>query len=327
MRVEPRLGTLHMVDGRPTIQFERWLAHPVEKVWQAIIDPAELRHWFPAEVHAEPEIGAPIRFSFPGAEVDQDSPESSGEILEFDPPKVYAFQWADSVLRFELIPDGTGCRLRFTHTLSGTGTRGDRASSARQAAGWDGCLDLLAAVLDGDPRPSLPGQWWFPRAEAYVEKFGLAEGEVREHADGCLVRFERDLVQPVADVWATLTEGHDGDIAAGGPIPARCTNHYVPGDSISTAAGPHVIEYTWRHDGEPAGLVRIELNPQQPIGCRLVLTQTVPARLVDVLPTALAAWQTHLELVFAAAHGDVRCPWPTERTAGLRDMYAERLAR
>lgn len=40
-------GTLETVDDRHTLRFERHLDHPVERVWRAITDPDELRHWFP----------------------------------------------------------------------------------------------------------------------------------------------------------------------------------------------------------------------------------------------------------------------------------------
>lgn len=35
-------GTLENIDGRLALRFERRLAHPIERVWQAIIVPAEL---------------------------------------------------------------------------------------------------------------------------------------------------------------------------------------------------------------------------------------------------------------------------------------------
>ena len=40
-------GTLDNIDDRPTLRFERHYDHDVERVWRAITDPDELRHWFP----------------------------------------------------------------------------------------------------------------------------------------------------------------------------------------------------------------------------------------------------------------------------------------
>ena len=345
------LATLRTGDGRPVVTFVRRLAHPAEKVWRAVTDPAEMAHWFPASIETELKAGAPMRFSFGDDKFDLGGAYADGEILEFDPPKVYAFWWANSVLRFELLPEGAGCRLVFTYTLSGEGTAGDLASLARTAPGWDVCLAAMAARLDGHPPPRVDATWVLARAERYVEEFGLGEGEVRDHRDGYLVWFERDLVQPPEQVWAALTETGDaedaetgdaetgdtetgdtetggaetGELAVGRAPDVRFTNGYVPAGPVTEVEPPRLLEYAWQHDGAPVGRVRFELRHQEPIGTRLVVTQTLPPTLADLRATALAAWQTHLELLFAALHGDVRCPWPADRTAALRAMYAARL--
>jgi hypothetical protein len=62
-------------------------------------------------------------------------------------------------------------------------------------------------------------------------------------------------------------------------------------------------------------------------GTRVELTQTLPAELADLRATALAAWHTQLDLFFAATHGEVRCPWPTEQTESLEKHYAEAVAK
>lgn len=316
------LGTLRSVDGKPVLRFERQLAHPPETVWRAITEPAQMGRWFPASVETRLAAGAAMRFSFDD-DLDLGEKYADGEILEIDEPKVYAFRWVDDVLRFELVPAGAGCLLVFTVTLSGVPTTGDLPSVARTAPGWDACLDTLVAGLDGKEPPAPDMQWFLSRSERYVEEFGLAEGEVRDHRDGSVLRFERDLMQPVAQVWATLVDSETPEVGA--PPPVQSTHGYVTVGTVTTAEEPSVLEYTWQHDGADVGRVRFELAVQEPLGTRLVLTQTVPARLASHRATALAAWQTHLELLFAALHGDVRCPWPADRTEHLRAMYAERL--
>lgn len=317
------LATLRTSEGKLVLRFERMLRHAQAKVWRAVTEPAEMSHWFPATVHAELRAGAAMRFDFDASDA---AVYEEGEVLEYDPPKVYAFRWNDSVLRFELLPHDDGCRLVFTHTLSGTGTHGDVRSTSRTASGWDGCLSLLAARLDGDTDAVLTGDWWFGRAERYVEEFGLGEGELVEQGDELVVRFERDLVQPVDEVWGTLTATDDGELAVGQPPPVQLTHGYVETGPVTEIAPPHTVEYAWLHEGAEAGRVRVQCNVQDPIGTRLVLTHTVPARLRDLCPTILAAWQTHLELFFAALHGDIRCPWPADRTEQLRKEYEARLA-
>ena len=207
--MDPR-ATLETIGGKAVLRFERRLAHPPEKVFRAISEPAELAHWFPAKVETELRAGAPIRFEF--EDVDFEAPP--GEMLEVDPPKLLAYAWGDGVLRWEVVPEGAGCRLHFTHTLGGGDAWGGRLAAARQAAGWDVCLAALEARLAGTAGGELD---WFPRQEAYVERFGLAEGEVRAHADGHEARFERDLVKRANEVWAALTGGDDP--GPGGPVP------------------------------------------------------------------------------------------------------------
>ena len=52
-------GTLETIDGRPALRFERRLAWPVERVWQAVSEPAELERWFPAAADWTPAAGSP----------------------------------------------------------------------------------------------------------------------------------------------------------------------------------------------------------------------------------------------------------------------------
>jgi len=324
-------GTLETVDGKPVLRFERLLAHPPGKVWTAITDPAEMAHWFPAAVEfpagpgpgSSPRPGAPMRFSFGDDAIDLGGRYREGEVLEFDPPKVYAFRWFDSVLRFELVPEAAGCRLVFTHAFSGAGTWGDRPSAVRNAVGWDACLDALNARLDGR-EPSPAGERWFlQRAEAYADAFGLSEGTVHGQPDGgYLVRFERDLVQPAGTVWQALTQG--ADPAPGSPPPEGFTHRYTPAGLVTAAEAPRLLEYEWLEDGAPAGRVRFELRHQEPIGTRLVVTETIPPPLEGTRAVALAAWQVHLELLFAALHGDERV-LRSERTEELVKRYTARL--
>jgi uncharacterized protein YndB with AHSA1/START domain len=159
-------GTLETVDGRAALRFERRLAHPVETVWQAVTQPAELAHWFPAEVTVDLRVGGAMTF-------DQGEGEpTGGEVTELDPPRVLAFLWGEDQLRVELEPDDRGCVLRFTHVI------GDERRAARDAAGWHVCLDALERRLAGEP-PAGPhsglGSPWEPLYEEYAGR-GLPVG-------------------------------------------------------------------------------------------------------------------------------------------------------
>ena len=58
------------------------------------------------------------------------------------------------------------------------------------------------------------------------------------------------------------------------------------------------------------------------LGVRVELTQSFPAELAELRASSLAMWHVHLELFFAAVHGDIRCPWPTERVEELTKHYS-----
>jgi uncharacterized protein YndB with AHSA1/START domain len=278
-------ATLNYVNGEPTLRFERRLRHAPAKVWRAVTDPEEMRHWFPAAVETQLRPGAPMRFVFPDEAVVDGTWD--GEVLEVDEPRVFMFRWNTDVLRIELIPDGDGCRLVFTQTIGG-GRIGFLAAG-RTAAGWDTCLDQLVARLDGTTVPENE-DWHAPMAH-YIAKFGLDEGTV----DGDTIRFARDLVwKTPADSWRLLT---DGDI--------------LPTGQIIRAEEPRVLEYAWE-----GGTVRWEFHSDEKLGERVELTHTGTGD----QNVALATWHHHLELFFAAVMGAPR-PWSKDRVAELTKHY------
>src|SRR5437588_626651 len=126
-------GTYETIDERPVLRFERGLAHPVDAVWRALTDPAELAHWFPSTVEVdELRPGGRMAFRFATEGV----PDLEGEIIEADPPRRLVFTWGDDELTFELEPqaDGERCLLRFSVVLD------THEKAARDAAGWHVCL-------------------------------------------------------------------------------------------------------------------------------------------------------------------------------------------
>ncbi|WP_367137164.1 SRPBCC family protein [Saccharothrix sp. HUAS TT1] len=279
---------LRRINGKPVLRFERVLAHPPAKVWRAITEPGELAHWFPAAVAVD---GREMTFSFP----DQ---VTTGEVLESDPPRVFAFRWNTDVLRFELLPHERGCLLVFTHVLGG------EQGAARNAAGWDTCLAGLVARLAD--RPFEPPADVREPVERYLREFGLDEGRF----DGGVVRFVRDLVwRPLDEVWSLLTEGEQG-------VPPRAANPHVPPGPLVERTEPRVLAFD-----SPTGRVRWEFRHGPDQGTEVELTHVLadPA----FAPQALAAWHAHLELFFAALFGDLRCPWPEDRVEELIKHYRE----
>jgi len=152
-------GTYLEIDGRPALRFERRLPHPPSRVWTMITDPDELATWFPARVHVEAwEVGRAIRFVFDGE--DGEAGETDGRVLAVEPIRRLALDWEGDELVFELAGTDDGTLLTFTTLLA------ERDTAARNAAGWDVCLDALTGQ---------PGTDWQPLHDRYVAE-GVPSG-------------------------------------------------------------------------------------------------------------------------------------------------------
>ncbi|MBP2471369.1 uncharacterized protein YndB with AHSA1/START domain [Crossiella equi] len=131
--------TTELPDGRVALRVERELRHPVAKVWRALTTPEHLSAWYPfTVVEFDLRPGGVIRFD------DGEGTFYDGEVLEVEPPHVFAFREVDDVLHLALSPTLEGSRLVLTHTFSKSAQYGNYAS------GWQRCLDELTAVLDKD---------------------------------------------------------------------------------------------------------------------------------------------------------------------------------
>lgn len=150
-----------LTDGaRPAIRLERLLPDPPATVWRALTEPEELRSWFPSDVLVEGGrwvVGAAISFPFPPEVIDM---TLTGKVLAVEEPTLLAFTWGEETLRFELSPLAGGTRLLLVDELPAT-------AAARNAAGWETCLDRLAGLEPGA---------WQPRFDAYAARFEPAIG-------------------------------------------------------------------------------------------------------------------------------------------------------
>lgn len=154
-------GSYEETSGQPTVRFERTFPFAAAAVWEAISDPAQLEAWFPTTVEFRAlRAGEPIAFQFA-----QDAyPPMSGELLEVEPERRLVFTWGEDRLTFALEPreDGAACRLSLVVELDSA----DKA--ARDAAGWDQCLDQLELVAGGGrPQRPAPTAAW----RAYYDEY------------------------------------------------------------------------------------------------------------------------------------------------------------
>jgi uncharacterized protein YndB with AHSA1/START domain len=146
-------------DGLYDIVLERRLKKSVEKVWAAITIPERIACWF-AEVELEPRVGGRYKLYFLQNDYGVD-----GEITAFEPLRLLAHTWPTaqdrpaSIVRYELEPDGEGCRL----TLTQAGL--DKASLVA-LPGWHAFLEALPGAAEG-----VHTEWTWDREKAIGERY------------------------------------------------------------------------------------------------------------------------------------------------------------
>jgi uncharacterized protein YndB with AHSA1/START domain len=153
-----REATLISSGDKPLLRFERFLPRPVEEVWRAVTDPAEMRAWFPTRIEIDRwEAGATLVHHFDG----QPFGPLPGKVLECTEPHRLVFTWGDDTIGFELSPTEGGTIFVLTEELAAS-------SAARNAAGWEVCLERLVEGVVGED--------WTSRFERYRAAFEPALG-------------------------------------------------------------------------------------------------------------------------------------------------------
>ena len=123
-----------------SLDFERQLDHPPERVWRALTQKELLSEWI-MPTDFEPEVGTSFTMTAEWGEV-------SGEILAVEPEKRLSYTWngpgLTSEVTWTLTPKDGGTLLRLDHT--------NIPADSKQAyygakAGWPGFLDALDTSL------------------------------------------------------------------------------------------------------------------------------------------------------------------------------------
>ena len=146
-----------------TLILVRELRHSPEKVWQALIDPAQLREWAPFVVDASLGAVGTVKLTWVGNPTPIET-----KVMRVEASK--ALEYGD--MRWELEAWGGGTRLTLWAKI-------DRRFISMGAAGWHVAFDVLNLFLNGTPIGRIAGSdamkfagWQRLNAE-YAEQFGI----------------------------------------------------------------------------------------------------------------------------------------------------------
>ncbi len=147
-----------------TLILVRELRQPPEKVWQALIEPAQLREWAPFEVDGSlGTAGTTVKLTWVGTPTSFET-----KVTRADAPRL--LEYGD--IRWELEASGGGTRLTLWTNI-------DRRYISMGAAGWHIALDVLDHLLSGTPISRIAGAeamkfagWQRLNAE-YAKLFGV----------------------------------------------------------------------------------------------------------------------------------------------------------
>lgn len=120
---------------------EQFIEAPPEKVWQAITNKEQMKEWYFDIADFELKEGAIFNFY----ESEKKEYHHRGKILEIIPNQKFKHTWThpshskgSSYLTWELIPEGTGTRVKLTHEgLENFADGGPAFAPENFAMGWD----------------------------------------------------------------------------------------------------------------------------------------------------------------------------------------------
>ena len=160
------MASIAVTPDQDALVSEIHIAAPPERVFQALIDPAQAMQWWNSP---QCPIEAYAMDARPGGRWSYDTQQTEkvkvngvskfhceGEVLECDPPRVLAYTWianwhekeARTVVRWELAASKGGTLLRVTHS----GLAALEASRKDYSGGWPGVVESIKRFVEGNPK-------------------------------------------------------------------------------------------------------------------------------------------------------------------------------
>jgi uncharacterized protein YndB with AHSA1/START domain len=167
----PASGAQVLKDGEKwTLVLVRQLHHSAEKVWQALIDPAQLREWAPFDADGSlGKTGNMVKLTTVGAPVPR---VTEARVKRADAPRTLEYNWGDFDMKWELEAFGEGTRLTLWTNI-------DRKFISMGAAGWHIAIDVMDHLLGGDAIGRIVGpdaikfDGWKRLNAEYARQFGV----------------------------------------------------------------------------------------------------------------------------------------------------------
>lgn len=132
-------GTLHELNGRYILKFERFFSVIPEDVYSILTSPEQFMQWYPfATGEMEIKIGGQIAFN------DGEGTTYTATITELEKPYLFSFREVDDLINISLEEENQGCKMNFTHTFD------DASWAVNTAAGWHRCLDVFSQIVNGE---------------------------------------------------------------------------------------------------------------------------------------------------------------------------------
>ena len=153
---------------RWTLIFTRILSHPVNRVWEVLTEPGQLRHWAPYVSDRDLATVGEAELTMQ----DDSAAELTGTVLEADPPQLLVHLWGADQLRWELTGTDDGTTLTLRHSFVA------ESMAPALAAGWHICLDVADALMKDVPFGPVVGErardfGWDELNEQYAEALGV----------------------------------------------------------------------------------------------------------------------------------------------------------
>lgn len=304
MSLHAPLGSLSREEDGYRVVFNRQYNHPIEKVWAAITDPAQMRFWF-TDVEMDFRPGGKMTIHFR----DGKNEPSHGEIVTIEPPRLFVWTWEGELGVWELEPLGpTSTRLRLTYGKM------NKEYALGAAAGFHTLLSRLEDCLNGSEMIYPFGtEGDDPDHKKIKTRYAAASHfNLPELADHPPVVIEKHYPVAVDRVWKALTDKEQMKQWYFDPDAFRPEVGFsfsFPGQGhkgekylhrcVITEVTPHqLLQYSWAYESHPGySLVTFRLKEENG-GTTLTLTHhgldSFPANNPDFAVTSFTAGWTEL---------------------------------